>query len=277
MLKGLNLYSPLLLSKVPAMSNPIMWFIIFCAGLCVGSFLNVCISRVPEGLSIVRPASRCPSCGHVLRFYDNIPLISYLLLGARCRSCHVFISPRYPAVELLTGAMAVFVLLKYGPDISALIYFFFISSLIVVTFIDIDYQIIPDKISLAGIAAGLAVSPLLSQITFTESLIGAISGGGSLFAVAMGYYLLTGKEGMGGGDIKLLAMIGAFTGWQGVIFTVFAASATGTVIGLVLMAAAGRNMKFAVPFGPFLSLGAIAYLFFGQIVIHWYLFGIQPY
>ncbi|MFP4160160.1 MAG: prepilin peptidase [Desulfobacterales bacterium] len=254
-----------------------MWFIIFCAGLCVGSFLNVCISRVPEGLSIVSPGSRCPSCGHAIRYYDNIPLISYLLLGARCRSCRAFISPRYPAVELLTGAMAVFVLIKYGPDISALIYFVFIASLIVVTFIDIDYQIIPDKISLAGIAAGLAASPLLSQITFTESLIGAVSGGGSLFAVAMGYYLLTGKEGMGGGDIKLLAMIGAFTGWQGVIFTVFAASATGTVIGLVLMAAAGRNMKFAVPFGPFLSLGAIAYLFFGQIVIHWYLLGIRPY
>ncbi|MFW6052952.1 MAG: prepilin peptidase [Desulfosalsimonas sp.] len=259
------------------MSNPILWFITFCAGLCIGSFLNVCISRMPEGISIVSPGSRCPSCGHSIRFYDNIPILSYLLIGARCRNCKTAISIRYPAVELLTGAMALLILLKYGPGLSAVIYFLFIASLIVVTFIDIDYRIIPDKISLAGIAAGLAASFLIPQITFTESLIGAISGGGSLYAVAMAYYLFTGKEGMGGGDIKLLAMIGAFTGWQGVIFTIFAASATGTVIGLVLMAAAGRNMKFAVPFGPFLSLGAIVYLFFGQAIIQWYLFGIQPY
>ncbi|MFP4194717.1 MAG: prepilin peptidase [Desulfobacterales bacterium] len=259
------------------MSNSILWIAAFCTGLCIGSFLNVCISRIPEGLSIVSPGSRCPVCGEPIRFYDNIPVISFLLLGAKCRNCTTPISIRYPAVEIITGAMAVFVLLKFGPGISALIYFIFIASLLVVTFIDIDHQIIPDSISLSGIAAGIAVSPLVSEITLAESLTGALAGGGSLFAVAMSYYLLTGKEGMGGGDIKLLAMIGAFTGWQGVIFTVFAASATGTAIGLVLMAAKGRNMKFAVPFGPFLSFGAVVYLFFGQAIIHWYLFGIRPY
>lgn len=259
------------------MSNPILWFAIFCAGLCIGSFLNVCINRVPRGISIISPGSRCPACGHPIRFYDNIPVISFLLLRARCRDCSAAISIRYPAIELLTGAMACFVVLKYGLGISSLIYFLFIVSLLVVTFIDIDHRIIPDRISLAGIAAGLAVSPFLQEITLADSLIGVVAGGGSLFAVAMGYYLLTGKEGMGGGDIKLLAMIGAFTGWQGVIFTVFAASAAGTVIGLILMAAAGRNMKFAVPFGPFLSFAAIVYLFFGEAVIYWYLYGIRPY
>lgn len=259
------------------MSNSILMFVAFCLGLCIGSFLNVCISRVPLGNSIVTPGSRCPVCGEAIRFYDNIPVISFLLLRARCRSCATRISIRYPAVELLTGAMAVFVVLKYGFNLPALIYFLFIASLLVITFIDIDHQIIPDRISLAGIVAGLVLSALLPEITFTESIIGVLAGGGSLFAVAMTYYLITGKEGMGGGDIKLLAMIGAFTGWQGVIFTVFAASATGTVIGLILMAAKGRNLKFAVPFGPFLSFGAVVYLFFGQALIHWYLFGIRPY
>ncbi|MFP4573493.1 MAG: prepilin peptidase [Desulfobacterales bacterium] len=259
------------------MSNSILMFGAFCFGLCIGSFLNVCISRMPLGNSIVTPGSRCPVCGKAIRFYDNIPVISFLLLRARCRTCATRISIRYPAVELLTGAMAVFVILKYGFNLPALIYFLFIASLLVITFIDIDHQIIPDRISLAGIVAGLALSFLLPEISFTESIIGALAGGGSLFAVAMTYYLITGKEGMGGGDIKLLAMIGAFTGWQGVIFTVFAASATGTVIGLILMAAKGRNLKFAVPFGPSLSFGAVVYLFFGQALIHWYLFGIGPY
>ncbi|MCF8024560.1 MAG: A24 family peptidase [Desulfobacteraceae bacterium] len=259
------------------MSNPILLFVVFCTGLCIGSFLNVCISRIPRGVSIISPGSRCPACGHPIRFYDNIPVISFLLLGARCRNCKSLISIRYPAVELLTGAMACFVVLKYGPGIPALIYFLFIASLMVMAFIDLDCRIIPDRISLTGIVAGLAVSPFLPEITFTESLIGAAAGGGSLFAVAMGYYLITRKEGMGGGDIKLLAMIGAFTGWQGIIFTIFVASAVGTVVGLVLMASAGKNMKFAVPFGPFLSLAAVVYLFFGQSLIHWYLFGIRPY
>ncbi|MFW6010953.1 MAG: prepilin peptidase, partial [Desulfosalsimonas sp.] len=227
------------------MSNSILWIAAFCGGLCVGSFLNVCISRIPAGNSIVSPGSRCPVCGEPIRFYDNIPVISYLLLRAKCRNCAVPISPRYPAVEVITGAMAVFLLLKFGFGISSLIYFIFISSLLIITFIDIDHQIIPDSISLAGIIAGLAFSFILPEITFADSVIGALAGGGSLFAVAMGYYLLTGKEGMGGGDVKLLAMIGAFTGWQGVIFTVFAASATGTIIGLALMAAKGKNMKFA--------------------------------
>lgn len=259
------------------MSNLIIGFVSFCAGLCIGSFLNVCISRLPQGLSIVHPGSRCPKCGTHIRFYDNIPVLSYLVLGAKCRSCGNSISVRYPAIELLTGAMACGIVLKYGLTFSALIYFLFIAALIVVAFIDLDHRIIPDSISLPGVAAGLLASLVLPQITWTDSLIGTLAGGGSLFAVAMGYYLVTGKEGMGGGDIKLLAMIGAFTGWQGVAFTIFAASATGTAVGLVLMASAGKNLKFAVPFGPFLSLGAVVYIFFGQAIIHWYLMGFRPY
>ncbi|MFP3980995.1 MAG: prepilin peptidase [Desulfobacterales bacterium] len=259
------------------MSNLIIGVFFFCIGLCIGSFLNVCISRLPRGLSIVNPGSRCPQCGTSIRFYDNIPVLSFLLLGAKCRGCGESISVRYPAVELLTGIMACGIVLKYGPTIPALIYFLFIAALIVVAFIDLGHRIIPDRISLTGVVAGLAASFVLPEITWTDSLIGILAGGGSLFAVAMGYYLLTGKEGMGGGDIKLLAMIGAFTGWQGVVFTIFAASAAGTAVGLVLMALAGKNLKFAVPFGPFLSLGAVVYLFFGQAIIHWYLMGFRPY
>ena len=259
------------------MSNLIISVFSFCVGLCIGSFLNVCISRLPRGMSIVNPGSRCPQCGTPIRFYDNIPVLSYLLLRAKCRGCGGSISVRYPAVELLTGAMACGIVLKHGPTIPALIYFLFIAALIVVAIIDLDHRIIPDRISLTGIAAGLVASLVLPEVTWTDSLIGVLAGGGSLFAVAWGYYLLTGKEGMGGGDIKLLAMIGAFTGWQGVVFTIFAASATGTAVGLVLMASAGKNLKFAVPFGPFLSLGAVVYLFFGQAIIHWYLMGFAPY
>lgn len=259
------------------MSNPIIWFAVFCAGLCAGSFLNVCISRLPAGESIVSPGSKCPSCGRPIRFYDNIPIISYLFLRARCRNCKEPISLRYPAVELFCGVLACLVVLRYGFVLSAPVYFIFLASLVTVTFIDLDHRIIPDVISLPGIIAGLAVSPFLPEITAAQSFAGVAVGGGSLYAVAAGYHLLTGKEGMGGGDIKLLAMIGAFTGWQGVIFTIFAASASGTAVGLLLMAAMGRNLKFAIPFGPFLSLGAAIYLFFGRELIQWYLFGIQPF
>lgn len=258
------------------MSNPILWLLVFCAGLCVGSFLNVCISRIPRGQSIVRPGSRCPDCGTPIAFYDNIPLVSYVLLRARCRACQSPISIRYPLVELLAGVLACCVLFKYGISLSAVVYFLFISALLAVTGIDIDHRIIPDRISLAGIPAGFVASLILPGITWADSLAGILAGGGSLLAVAWGYYLFTGSEGMGGGDIKLLAMIGAFVGWKGVIFTIFVASLTGTLVGVALMAAAGKNLKFAVPFGPFLALGAGAYVFFGNAVIYWYLYGVRP-
>ena len=250
----------------PAWINGYVLFI----GMCVGSFLNVCIHRLPAGLSIVRPPSACPKCGTSIRWYDNIPVISYLLLRGRCRGCQVPISIRYPIVELLTGLFAMITWLQFGPIPATLIYFLFIAALLVITFIDIDHRIIPDIISLPGIGLGFAASFLLPRVDWISSLIGIAAGGGLLLSIAWGYHLLTGKDGMGGGDIKLLAMIGAFLGWKGVLFTVMAASFIGTAVGIVMMVRARKGMKMALPFGPFLAIGAILYLFFGPQIIRWY-------
>ncbi|MBC2716702.1 MAG: prepilin peptidase [Desulfobacteraceae bacterium] len=244
--------------------------ITFIMGACIGSFLNVCICRIPESRSIVTPGSSCPGCNTLIKFYDNIPIISYLLLLGKCRTCAEPISVRYPLVELLTGLLALASVIRFGISIDFLIYFIFISALLIITFIDLDHQIIPDVISLPGIPIGLLSSFFLASLYFKDALIGALIGGGSLFLIAWGYHFITGKEGMGGGDIKLLAMVGAFCGWQGVFFTIFVASASGSLIGAVLMLFAQKDLKFAVPFGPFLSLGAIAYIFFGPELIFWY-------
>jgi len=174
-------------------------------------------------------------------------------------------------VELLCGLFALSVTLRFGWHVQSLVFLIFIAALLVITFIDIDHRIIPDIISLPGIPIGFAASFLLPQITWQASLLGIVIGGGSLYTVAWGYRLITGKDGMGGGDIKLLAMIGAFIGWQGVIFTIMASSFTGTLVGLVVMIKNRKDMKLAVPFGPFLAIGAILYIFFGPQVIRWYL------
>ncbi len=245
---------------------------IFLLGLCVGSFLNVCIFRIPAGRSIVRPASACPGCGASIRWYDNIPVLSYLILRGRCRHCASSISARYPMVELLTAFSALAVWLNFGWSAQTPIYFLFVAALLAITFIDIDHRIIPDEISLPGIPIGFALSFLLPQVRWYDPLLGILIGGGSLFTVAWVYQLLTGKEGMGGGDVKLLAMIGAFIGWQGVLFTIMASSFIGTLVGLVVMIRMHKGMKLAVPFGPFLAIGAIVYLFFGPQIIDWYLY-----
>jgi len=206
----------------------------------------------------------------MIRFYDNIPVLSYLWLKGRCRHCNKPISFRYPLVEALTGLVALAVFLSFGLTLEGLIYFTFIVSLLVITFIDIDHKIIPNVITIPGIPIGLLLALGLSEITFVDSVLGLLAGGGSLWAVAWIYNLLTGKEGMGGGDIKLLAMIGTIIGWKGVIFTIFVSSAAGTLVGLPVMLVKGKNMKFAVPFGPFLAIGAVTYIFLGQEIIYWY-------
>ena len=183
-------------------------------GLCIGSFLNVCIYRLPDGTFLKTHRSECPSCGEMIRFYDNIPVISYLALKGRCRHCRTPISSRYPLVELISGLSAVAIYTKFGLTPEGLIYFAFIAALIVVIYIDIDHQIIPNSITLPGIPIGFLASFLLSSITIKESIIGIIAGGGSLLSVAWTYRLITKREGMGGGDIKLLAMIGGFIGWK---------------------------------------------------------------
>lgn len=245
---------------------------VFIFGMCIGSFLNVCIYRVPSTKSIIDPRrSICPSCGNNIAFYDNIPVLSYFILKRRCRHCKAPISLRYPLVEIAGGFFALCIFLRYGLTFEALIYYAFIASLLVITFIDIDHQIIPDIITLPGIPLCFLASFLLPAMTYKDAIFGLFLGGGSLFIVAWAYHLIRKKEGMGGGDIKLLAMIGALIGWKGVLFTIFFASAVGTLSGILLMLNEKKGMKLAIPFGPFLSLGAISYIFFGRIIIRWYL------
>ncbi len=249
----------------------IMSLFVFFAGTCIGSFLNVCIYRIPAGLSVAYPPSSCPRCQQAIRFYDNIPVVSYILLRGRCRNCAAPIAMRYPLVELLTGLAAWCVFLKHGPTPTTLTYFAFAAVLIVITFIDIDHQIIPDILSLPGIPIFLAAGLLTTPITWPEALIGIVIGGGSLLLVALIYRQMTGKDGMGMGDVKLLAMVGALIGWQGVLFTIFFSSVVGSLVGLLLMVKAGGNLKTRLPFGPFLAIGALAYIFYGPELIAAYL------
>lgn len=245
--------------------------IIFIFGMCIGSFVNVCIYRVPTSKSIIDPLrSICPNCGSIIRFYDNIPVLSYLLLKGRCRNCDKPISFRYPLVEIISGVFALCTFLKFGPTLEALVYFAFITVLVVITFIDIDHQIIPDLITIPGIPVCFLASFALPSITYKESLLGLIAGGGSLLLVGWIYYLIKKAEGMGGGDIKLMAMIGAIVGWKGILFTIFVSSLVGTLVGITIMLRTKKGMKIAVPFGPFLSIGTITYIFFGPGLISWY-------
>jgi leader peptidase (prepilin peptidase)/N-methyltransferase len=198
------------------------------------------------------------------------------MLKGKCRHCSASIAFRYPVVELISGVSALGVYLTYGIRLEALIYFVFIATLLVITFIDIDHQIIPDVITLPGIPIFLAASFALRQISFVESILGILVGGGSLFLVAWLYHLLTKKEGMGGGDIKLLAMIGAVVGWKGVLFTIFVASAVGTLVGMLIILKTRKTLKLAVPFGPFLAMGGMMYILFGPQLISWYFNLLRP-
>ncbi len=253
------------------MPLPIPFYIFaFLLGAVVGSFLNVCICRLPEEKSVVTPPSACPRCGSGIRWYDNIPIVSFLLLRARCRTCGEPISWRYPLVEALNGTLTLLLFIKYGPTLPFLAMFVFCSSLVVITFIDLDHQIIPDCISLPGIVVGFLFALGLPWGGWFNSLTGILLGGGSLLLVATGYEKITGKEGMGGGDIKLLAMMGAFLGWRSVPFIIFAASLVGSVIGISAMVIKKSDGKLAIPFGPFLAFGAMLYIFCGRQLITWY-------
>jgi leader peptidase (prepilin peptidase)/N-methyltransferase len=243
---------------------------VFAFGSIIGSFLNVCIVRLPEGNSVVHPPSHCPECRSPIAWYDNVPILSYLLLGGRCRACRTRISPVYPTVELLTGALAVALWLRLGPSAAFAGYFAFAAALVTITFIDLDHRIIPDVISLPGILVGLAISFVSPLVTPQDALIGVVAGGGSLLAVASAYQWIRGQEGMGGGDIKLLAMIGAFLGWQSVFVTLLVASLVGSIIGIALMIYQRADAKLAIPFGPFLACGALVHLFFGDRILAFY-------
>lgn len=242
----------------------------FVLGSVVGSFLNVCIYRIPAGQSIVSPPSACPNCGTGIRWFQNIPILSYLFLAGRCAQCKVAISPRYPLIELLNGMLFVLVLYAFGFSWATLIYWLFVAALVVITFIDLDHQIIPDVISLPGIVIGFGCAFFIPWIGWQGSLLGILLGGGLLLAIAWGYQLLAKREGMGGGDIKLLAMIGAFLGWQAVLPIVFISSLAGSLIGVPVMLLQKKNSKLALPFGPFLALAAVVYLLYGAQILQWY-------
>jgi leader peptidase (prepilin peptidase) / N-methyltransferase len=241
-----------------------LYILLAVAGSAIGSFLNVLICRIPEGLSVVFPASHCPRCKHAIRYYDNIPVISYLLLRGMCRDCREKISIRYPLIEILTGLMCLLLFWKYGLGLQFVFAFVFVCSLIVITFIDFDHQIIPDMITLPGIPLFSLIAVLVMGVPWLEVLIGIIAGGGFLYAIAVAYELITKREGMGGGDIKLLAMMGGFLGWKSLLFIVFVSSLVGALVGITIVVAKGKDMKYAVPFGPFLSMAAVLYLFIGQ-------------
>ena len=243
------------------------------AGAAIGSFLNVCIFRMPEeGQSIVRPASRCPQCGHSLRWYDNIPILSYLILRASCRDCGGKISPQYPLVEALTALLAFLLFRKYGLGWPYLFSFLFACSLVVIAIIDFRHQIIPHAVTLPGIPFFMAAAVIFMGRPFVDVFLGAMIGAGVLYFVAVYYEAVTGREGMGGGDVNLLAMIGAFFGWKALLFIVLASSLLGAGVGVAVMIAKGKDMKYAIPFGPFLCTAAGIYLFFGERLLAFLLF-----
>jgi leader peptidase (prepilin peptidase) / N-methyltransferase len=250
---------------------PTVWLevVITLTGAAVGSFLNVCIARIPDKLSIISPPSRCPQCGHPIRYRDNIPIIGYLLLWGKCRDCRGKISPRYPLIELLTAVFAWVLFRRYGLTPAFPMVFLFVCTLIVISFIDLDHQIIPHRLTLTGIPvfALLAVRFRFMELTPIDAFLGIMIGAGILYFVAVYYEALTGREGMGGGDVNLLAMLGAFFGWKSLLFILLVSSFIGAVVGLVFIFFKGKDMRYAVPFGPFLCVAALVYLFFGNDLI----------
>jgi leader peptidase (prepilin peptidase)/N-methyltransferase len=248
-----------------------IFLFVFLLGSILGSFLNVCIYRLPKKESILSPPSHCPHCGEPIRFYDNIPILSYLLLGGKCRHCKKHISLRYPVVEGLSGLLSLALFIKYSLTAQFLLLLLFAAALIIITFIDLDYQIIPDIISIPGIFLGIGASFFIPTMSWFESLFGILIGGGFLLLVAIGYKWLTGREGMGGGDIKLLAMVGAWLGWKAIPFILFSSSLIGVLIGGGTGLMKKRGLRSRIPFGPFLSISSIIYIFFGPEIISWYI------
>jgi leader peptidase (prepilin peptidase)/N-methyltransferase len=239
-------------------------------GACVGSFLNVCIYRLPRGESLVWPGSRCTSCGRALSWLDNLPVLSWTFLGGRCRTCRALVSPMYPIVEAITALAFVGGYLLYGLTPLGLVRVAFACALIVLFVTDLQHKILPNAITLPGIVIGFACSFFLPP-GWRDSLIGILVGGGALFAVAEGYYRIRGQEGLGMGDVKLLAMIGAFLGWKLVLLTLMVASLSGSIIGVALLASRRGDMKYALPFGTFLAIGAVVSAAWGMPVVDWYL------
>jgi len=258
----------------------------FAVGCMVGSFLNVCIYRLPRDESIIHPRSHCPKCGQPIAWYDNLPLVSWLILGAKCRNCGAVISWQYPLVEAITGTLFLCVYWRFGMTPAAPVYTALVAGLIVVTFVDLATWTIPNEVTMPGIPIGIAcalvgmfypASGLIVRDVFA-SLIGAAAGGGLLYLLDKLTLLLLKKRGMGFGDVKLLAMLGAFFGWQSLFLIILASSLMGSVVGLSMLAIKkdkqtenGDEGAHYLPFGPYLAIAGVLYLLFGPALIEWYL------
>jgi leader peptidase (prepilin peptidase) / N-methyltransferase len=291
------LASLLLVSETLDGIPPVLIYIISGVfGAIIGSFLNVVIHRVPREESIVFPNSRCPSCGAVIAFYDNIPVLSYVVLGGRCRGCSIRISPRYPAVELLTAVLFVVVTWHDGISVALPFDLIFMTAIVALVFIDAEHMILPDVITYPGMAFAVAARiaiPLLTKtphfddvpslmqgtlagmpiwvVSLVGAVIGALIGGGSLWLMGWTWEKLRGIEAMGLGDVKMMFMVGAYLGWRLTILTIFVGVLSGSLIGIVLMARQReRDMQMLLPFGVFLGLGSIAALLFGAPIVAWY-------
>ncbi len=238
-------------------------------GLVIGSFLNVCIHRIPLQMSLVSPPSRCPKCGRPVSWFDNIPVLSWILLGGKCRYCKNRISAQYPIVELATGLafLAVAWVTPPGPQLVARL--IFVCLLIVLFGIDLEHQLLPNVITVPGIVIGLIFS-VVAPPGWQNALVGVVLGAGVLYAIRGAYYMVRREEGLGMGDVKMLAMIGAFLGWQAVLVTLVLSSFAGALVGLGLMAIQRGSMRLALPYGTFLALGAVAAMLVGEPLIAWY-------
>ncbi len=266
-------------------------FIIFVFGLIIGSFLNVCILRIPVAESVVLPPSHCPSCGMPIKPYDNIPVVSWLVLAGRCRKCKARISAMYPMVELGTGLLFLACYLVFGINAEALKWAIFAALLIVLTITDLRERILPDKVNFFGFGLGLLLSlftrpvdgtalwlanhlftypPPEAALSFGDALIGAGVASGLLWLVAEGYFRARGREGMGLGDVKMMAMAGAFLGLQRALLTILLGSLLGSIIGIAVIAIGRKGRDFELPFGTFLGAGAMLVVFFGSPALDWY-------
>jgi len=238
-------------------------------GLAIGSFLNVVIARLPEHRSLWRPGSACPTCGAAIAWHDNIPVVSYVAL--RGRACSAVIPWRYPVVEAATALLFIAAFERFGATANFVVAAVLLAALVAITAIDVRLQIIPDAITLPGIVVGFIANLATSRVSWVDSAIGIVVGGGIFWAILEGSLLLTGREGMGGGDVKLGAMLGAFLGWKVALLSIFLAVLLGGIVALVLLGSRTTGRKDPIPFGPFLAAGGAAGLFCGERLVTWYM------
>ncbi|MGH9638790.1 MAG: prepilin peptidase [Bryobacteraceae bacterium] len=270
---------------------PFIAVVVACLGLVIGSFLNVCIVRIPSGKSIVSPPSACPKCDAKIRPYDNIPVVSWLILRGKCRGCKASISAIYPTVEVLTGLLFVGCFLAFGLTVEALKWAIFSALMIVLVFTDLRERILPDVVNYSGFAIGLAlsfftlpsdgaaswiahhlfaISPAVPVLSFADALLGAAIGSGLLWLVSEAYFRLRHREGMGLGDVKMMLLIGAFLGPKLTLLTILAGSLLGSILGLAFIFASRKDSDYELPFGTFLGIAAVLVMFFGTPVVQWY-------